>query len=79
MATTASPTTALPELPNVTVGGCGVGDLEERHVLGLVVPDESGRERLGLSVLGDRDGAGVAALAVELNDVVVRDHLTARR
>ena len=31
---------------------------------------------LGLAVLGDRDGAGVAALAVELDHVVVRDDLT---
>ena len=39
-----------------------VVDLEQRHVLGLVVADERRRERLGLAVLGDRDGAGVAAL-----------------
>ena len=48
-----------------------VVDLEERHVLGLVVADERRGQRLGLAVLGDRDGALVAALAVELNDVVV--------
>ena len=76
MATTASPTTALDELPKVTVGRFErVVDLEQGHVLGLVVADERRRQRLGLAVLGDRDGAGVAALDVELDHVVVGDHL----
>ena len=59
MATTASPTTALDELPKVTVGrfGCRIVDLEQRHVLLRVVADEGGRIGLLLPVFGHGDAA----------------------
>src|SRR6202011_299311 len=67
----------LGRVPEGDGGQVGpVVDLEQRNVLGLVVADERGGQRLGLAVLGHRDGAGVATLAVELDDVVVRDDLT---